>query len=175
MWADPADGRSPTPVPPGSTLRTGDEIWFQVTVNQPSFLYLVSYEAGGQHLIMYPVEGAVVACPDRPTRLPARPSQHFQLNPSTGMENPYVIASVRPLPTPTVTVQRLVGRVHPSPPVLTSIPRRGTQAQPPRADLPSYAAAQSCPMPAEPTPWQASPGAYWGPGLGVVHLPFLHQ
>jgi hypothetical protein len=145
-----------------------------VTVNRPSFVYLVAYEDHDGHLVMYPAEEPMQICPDRPTRLPAR-GQHFRLNESTGLENPYVIASVQPLQTPTVAVAQLVGEVQPSPAVLSDAPARGTSTKPPLMPVPTTMPTIDCPKPAGITLWEPSSGALLAPGIGVVHVPFRHE
>ncbi|MBW2528778.1 MAG: DUF4384 domain-containing protein [Deltaproteobacteria bacterium] len=175
LWSDPKGGAEPAPVAPGQVLHTDDEVWFVVTVNRPAFVYLVAYEPEDVHLVMYPTDGLMQICPDAPTRLPIDPGQHFRLNEATGIENPYVIASVEPLRQPTRVVERLLGTVHTSPPSQGAMPARGTSAEPPQMPVPVPTPLSSCPKPAGLTLWEPSPGAFGGPGLGVVHLPFRHD
>lgn len=96
----------------GDTLHTGDRVGWQVTVDQPAYVYLVQFYQNGIGEVLYPRDGHERLCPFVPRPIPASSETRLVLGESSGVENVYVVASTFPLDDPAGAVRRRVATVH---------------------------------------------------------------
>lgn len=69
----------------GSQLRTGDHLWFQLEVEEPLFVYLVSLAEGGISKVMYPLDRELLVAPGKRQRVPSG-QDTFELDDQVGVE-----------------------------------------------------------------------------------------
>jgi hypothetical protein len=126
-----------TPAPDGSarvlydgeTLRSGDEFWIELRVFEPIHIYVMWLSPRGEVVDLRPDERDLLVAPGATRRLPADPSESFQLDTSPGIEKLLIVGSRSPLSVGDPNLARVVERI-----------RRGAAAQA-APDRPSAAAA----------------------------------
>jgi hypothetical protein len=109
--AQQSDG-SRRPLADGDTLRSRDHFWFELSAQEPMYVYVVYVAADGAASVLYPDSGDVVLKPGYTERLPK--SLDFVLDDVTGWERVLIIASRAPLSQADSSFARLVDRVRSS-------------------------------------------------------------
>jgi hypothetical protein len=80
----------------GAELSTGDHLWFQVEVEEPLFVYLVSISEGGQSKVLYPEQGELPASPGKRQRVPTGRG-FFEVDKELGVERILLLTTSAPL------------------------------------------------------------------------------
>jgi len=97
-------------------LHSGDYVSFYVLLDRNAYVYVVQFFADGTQEVLFPAkEGeTVLVKADEEMRLPAASADWYKLDSATGVENLYIIASVKPF-GPDNPVSKLVHQIRTSP------------------------------------------------------------
>lgn len=82
---------------PGGTLKSGDRMAINFSVDQPAYVYIAMAPAVGQAAILYPKSGDELVQPGSMLRFPSNTEKWIKMDETTGVENFFVYASKTPL------------------------------------------------------------------------------
>jgi hypothetical protein len=83
---------------PGGTLKSGDRMAINFSVDQPAYVYIAMAPAVGQPAILYPKSGDELVQPGQSLRFPSNADKWIKMDDNTGVESFFVYASKTPLP-----------------------------------------------------------------------------
>ncbi|HUQ07395.1 MAG TPA: DUF4384 domain-containing protein [Kofleriaceae bacterium] len=133
-----AEGAGRRALAPGETLRSGDQVTMELTVDRAAYAYVLQFFADGSATVLFP-HAAEDNRVSGTTRVP--PTGWFQLDDTVGEETVYVVASTRPLAQVDASVLAVVDEV-----------RRTGVAPPPDASPADAPPPTATPLPASGRP-----------------------
>lgn len=83
---------------PGDSLRSGDQIAINVSVDQPAYVYIAVASSTEAPKIIYPKSGDQLLSPGQPLRIPANAEKWIPLDFKVGQDDIFAYAAVRPIP-----------------------------------------------------------------------------